>query len=240
MVDKAWWGLKPPRGSETPIRIEGATTSNVDSSNIKDHEETLKWAFTSFLRNEKVKERFSGILESEEDIELVSNQTYDELESAMRDIWDSTGKHDRTHYPKAWNILPVLSSSLCNGMDDKGAWTKIHVAGLGVVAKPTQSHNTTQIKFPQTYLTQETWFVQEIERPRPETQSRDRDQGNSTTSGTDASGLFAQEPDATDASSFQQSKQEETSSAPGANDTDDSDDCVDAEGLELHRCASRS
>jgi hypothetical protein len=258
MVEKAYDFPKAPQRDGKPIRIDGDTISKVDSSNIRDHERTLKSAFTSFLQNQEVRERFSGILKSDEDIEFVSNQTYEELESAMTDIYNSMTDHERECYPKAWKIRPVLSSLLCNSKDDTDAWTKIHVAGLGVIATPISDDNATKIKFPQAYLTQEIWFVKDIERPRPGTQSVDQDHGDSTTSRadgdsttsltdgdstssrTDTSGLFAKELDKTDASPFQQSNQDETSSAPGATDTDDFDESSDAEGLELHRCASRS
>lgn len=105
--------------------------------------------------------------------------------------------------------------------------------GSGSGSHAHSDDKAVKIKWPQTYLTQETWFVKEIERSRPETQSRGQDHGDSTTSGRGTSGLVANEQEMTDASPFQleQSKQEEASSAPGVTDPDGSDGYVDAERL---------
>lgn len=70
MVEKAYDFAKPPQRDGKPIWMGGDTISKVDWSNIKDPESTLKTAFTSFLRDPEVRQRFSRILKTDEDFEL--------------------------------------------------------------------------------------------------------------------------------------------------------------------------
>jgi hypothetical protein len=233
-MEAAWLGPKPRGSLQSLITLEGIpipVTIDESTDTFSRHAETLKETFKAFLSDQRIRNRFPQALGSDQNIETIVEHTVDSLEPNLRATWDTLGSCAQGD--NKWRtFLPVLQSTLC--YNNRKDWTPLFMAGLGLkdVHDGGTSH-TALLTFPQTYMLDDAWFVSGFSgAPQPKVESND--QGGSSV------GLPVQSHDAEDNSPFSQSKQEETSSAPGANDTDDSDDCVDAEGLELHRCASRS